>query len=152
MASHGPEQEDKSSNNRHFWDFIFAIKPFEKTAFNLNIDYGTEKDGAMFGGKWNDGTVHQGENGQWWGFAGIVNQDITDSFGLALRGEYFDDNDGARLGVNALNVWEITLTANIKIRENLLVRPELRYDEANQEIFNDREGELTTAIGVAYMF
>src|SRR3990170_4697800 len=151
-GSHGPEQTDNSSNNRHFWDFIFAIKPFEKTAFNLNIDYGTEKDGAMFGGVNNDGGAHEGENGQWWGFAGIINQDITDSFGLALRGEYFDDNDGARLGVNALNIWEITLTANIKIRENLLVRPEIRYDDANQEVFNGHNGELTTAVGVAYMF
>jgi len=151
-GSHGPEQTNISSNNRHFWDFIFAIKPFEKTAFNLNIDYGTEKDGAMFGGVNNDGGAHEGENGQWWGFAGIINQDITDSFGLALRGEYFDDNDGARLGVNALNIWEITLTANIKIRENLLVRPEIRYDDANQEVFNGHNGELTTAVGVAYMF
>lgn len=143
-GSHGPEQTDNSSNNRHFWDLIFAIKPFEKTAFNLNLDYGTEEDGAMLA------TIN--ENGQWWGFSGIVNQDITDSFGLALRGEYFDDNDGARLGVDALNIWEITLTANIKIRENLLVRPELRYDEANQDAFNGRDHELTTAIDFAYMF
>mgnify|MGYP001589369488 FL=1 len=143
-GSHGPEQTDNSSNNRHFWDLIFAIKPFEKTAFNLNLDYGTEEDGAMFA------TIN--ENGQWWGFSGIVNQDITDSFGLALRGEYFDDNDGARLGVDALNIWEITLTANIKIRENLLVRPEIRYDEANQDVFSGHDGELTTAIDFAYMF
>ncbi len=143
-GSHGPEQTDNSSNNRHFWDLIFAIKPFEKTAFNLNLDYGTEKDAAMLA------TVN--DNGQWWGFSGIINQDITDSFGLALRGEYFDDNDGARLGVDALNMWEITLTANIKIRENLLVRPEIRYDEANQDVFNGHDGELTTAIAFSYLF
>ncbi|MDO8141631.1 MAG: porin [Candidatus Brocadiales bacterium] len=143
-GSHGPEQTDNSSNYRHFWDLIFAIKPFSKTAFNLNFDYGTEEDGAMLA------TVK--DNGQWWGFSGIVNQDITDSFGLALRGEYLDDNDGARLGVDALNLWEITLTANIKIRENLLVRPEIRYDEGNQDVFNGRDNELTTAIDFAYMF
>ena len=75
------------------------------------------------------------------GFSGIVNQDITDSFGLALRGEYFDDNDGARLAVSGpLDIWEITLTANIKIRENLLVRPEIRYDEASQDVFDGRRG------------
>ena len=151
-GSHGPEQTDNSSNQRHFWDLIFAIKPFEKTAFNLNFDYGTEEDGAMFGGVNNDATEWAGENGQWWGFSGIISHDITDSVGLAFRGEYFDDNDGARLGVNALNLWEVTFTTNIKIRENLLVRPELRYDEANQDVFNGRDNELTTAIAVAYMF
>ena len=96
-GSHGPEQTDNSSNYRHFWDLIFAIKPFSKTTFNLNLDYGTEDGAAMLA------TVN--ENGQWWGFSGIINQDFTDSFGVALRGEYFDDNDGARLGVNALNIW-----------------------------------------------
>ncbi len=151
-GSHGPEQTDLSSNYRHFWDLIFAIKPLEKTAINLNFDYGTEEDGAMWGGVNNDGTPWEGKNGQWWGFAGIVSQDITDAVGLAFRGEYFDDNDGARLDVAGLNIWEITFTTNIKIRENLLVRPEIRYDEANQDIFNGRDNELTTAIDVAYMF
>jgi hypothetical protein len=91
-------------------------------------------------------------NGKWWGFSGIVNQDITDYFGLAFRGEYFDDHEGARIGVSALHLWEITLTANFKIRENLLVRPEVRYDEASEDIFNGHQGELTTAIDLAYLF
>lgn len=148
-GSHGPEQTESltpqaDTNWRHFWDLILALKPFEKTAFNLNFDYGTEKNGAM--------GAAIGENGKWWGFAGIINQDITDSFGLALRGEFFDDRDGARLWVDRLDIWEFTLTANIKIRENLLVRPEIRYDEASQDVFNGRDNQLTTAIGVAYMF
>ncbi|MFN3533684.1 MAG: outer membrane beta-barrel protein, partial [Candidatus Brocadia sp.] len=86
------------------------------------------------------------------GFSGIINQDITDYFGVALRGEYFDDSDGARLGVAKLNLWEVTLTANLKIRENLLVRPEVRYDEGSEDIFNGRDNELTTAIDLAYLF
>ena len=72
------------------------------------------------------------------GFSGIISQDITDSFGLAFRAEYFDDTDGARLGVARLDLWEVTLTANIKIRENLLVRPEIRYDDADDEEIFDR--------------
>ena len=155
-GSHGPEQDEgvpgADNNWRHFWDLILALKPLEKTAVNLNFDFGTEDRGAndVFGpgapGLFNYKT------GKWWGIAGIINQDITDSFGLALRAEYFDDRDGARLFVDNLDIWEITLTANIKIRENLLVRPEIRYDEASEDIFNDRDNQLTTAIGVAYMF
>ncbi|MEK7852322.1 MAG: outer membrane beta-barrel protein [Planctomycetota bacterium] len=140
-GSHGPEQTDNSSNYRHFWDIVLATKPFEKTAFNLNFDYGTE-----------DGAAVNGSNGKWWGFAGIVSRDITDVVSLALRGEYFDDTDGARRGIDNLDIWELTFTTNIKIRESLLVRPEIRYDEANQGIFNGHDGEFTTAIDLAYMF
>lgn len=148
-GSHGAEQDEDlvpgaDNNLRHFWDLIFAIKVLERTSFNLNFDFGTEAHGRML--------ATESGVGKWWGFSGIINQDITDYFGLALRGEYFDDSDGARLGVARLDIWEITLTANCKIRENLFIRPEVRYDDASEEIFNGRDHELTTAISVAYLF
>ncbi|MCR4321877.1 MAG: porin [Candidatus Brocadiaceae bacterium] len=155
-ASHGPEQDDDlagsgaDGNWRHFWDLILALKPLDKTSINLNFDFGTEEGAEGIGSGFFASPT--GRNGKWWGISGIINQDITDSFGLALRAEYFDDRDGARLGVDKLDIWEITLTANIKIRENLLVRPEIRYDEASEEVFAGSDGQLTTAIGVAYMF
>lgn len=152
-GSHGAEQDEDiadgaDGNMRHFWDLILALKPFEKTAFNLNFDFGTEEGAGGSAG----GFLPGEGNGKWWGFSGIISQDITDSFGLAFRGEYFDDNDGARIGVAHLRLWEITLTGNLKIKENLLVRPEVRYDEASEDIFNGHRGELTTAIDVAYLF
>ncbi|MBM4065470.1 MAG: porin [Planctomycetes bacterium] len=154
-ASHGPEQDDDLSpgadgNWRHFWDIIVALKPLEKTSMNLNFDFGTEEGAEGIGSGFFASPT--GRNGIWWGFSGIISQDITDSFGLAFRGEYFDDNDGARTGVMGLQVSEVTLTANIKIRENLLVRPEVRYDDADQEIFAGQDNQLTTAIDFAYMF
>ena len=154
-GSHGAEQDDDLSpgadgNWRHFWDLILALKPLDKTSINLNFDFGTEEGAEGIGGGFFASPT--GRNGTWWGFSGIISQDITDSFGLAFRGEYFDDNDGARTGVMGLQVSEVTLTANIKIRENLLVRPEIRYDDADQEIFAGQDNELTTAIDFAYMF
>ncbi|HHT9128226.1 MAG TPA: outer membrane beta-barrel protein, partial [Candidatus Wujingus californicus] len=154
-GSHGAEQDEDlaegaDGNIRHFWDLILAFKPLANTSVNLNFDYGTEEGADGIGGGFYASPT--GRNGQWWGFAGIINQDLTDSVGVAFRGEYFDDKDGARLGVDELDIWEITGTVNIKIRENLLVRPEIRYDEANQEVFVGHDNELTTAISVAYMF
>jgi hypothetical protein len=157
-GSHGAEQDedmvaDADNNLRHFWDCIFAIKPFSKTTFNLNFVFGTEESGAndVFGKDTAEQRLHY-KTGKWWGFSGIVNQDVTDSFGLALRGEYFDDNDGARRGVDSLQIWEITLTVNIKVGERLLIRPEVRYDKADLNIFNGHNGEVTTAIDLAYIF
>jgi hypothetical protein len=162
-GSHGAEQnediaEHADGNIRHFWDLILAFKPLANTSINLNFDYGTEEGAEGIGSGFFASPT--GNTGQWWGLSGIINQDLTDSVGVAFRGEYFDDGDGARLGGFDdgdgfdldINIWEITFTTNIKIRENLLVRPEIRYDEANQDIFNGRDNELTTAIDVAYMF
>lgn len=153
-GSHGPEQDDDlvadaDGNWRHFWDLILALKPLDKTSLNFNFDFGTEEGAEGIASGFLPGT---GKNGKWWGISGILSQDITDSFGLAFRGEYFDDDDGARIGINDLQIWEATLTANIKIRENLLVRPEIRYDKADQEIFAGQDNQLTTAIDFAYLF
>ncbi|MDO8142400.1 MAG: outer membrane beta-barrel protein [Candidatus Brocadiales bacterium] len=153
-GSHGAEQDEDlvkgaDSNMRHFWDLILALKPLEKTAFNLNFDFATEEEGAMSAGNF----VAGHGTGQYWGFAGIIIQDITDSVGVAFRGEYFDDSDGTRLGVDDLQLWGVTFTTNIKIRENLLVRPEIRYDDAGgKEVFAGQDNQLTTSIAVAYLF
>ncbi len=153
-GSHGPEQDDDlvagaDGNWRHFWDLILAFKPLDRTNVNINFDFGTEEGAKGIASGFLAGP---GGNGKWWGISGILSQDITDSFGLALRGEYFDDDDGARIGIDDLQIWEVTLTANIKIRENLLVRPEVRYDKADQEIFAGQDNQLTTAIDFAYLF
>jgi len=172
-GSHGPEQpkdarlgvNDPGDNLRHFWDVIFAFKPLEKTTINLNVDFGTEKHASqnLVTGTQSIGTfgstaipnlpVGNPSNGKWWGGSAIVSRDITDSIGVALRGEYFDDNDGARVGVQHLRIWETTFTTNIKIRQNLFVRPEVRYDKANKDIFGtSNSGNLSTLIAFSYLF
>ncbi len=161
-GSHGAEQDedvirDAESNWRHFWDLILAFKPLPKTSVNINFDYGTEEGGAMYSTAIADSMtagapVDSVGNCEWWGISTIVGYDFTDSVGVALRGEYFEDNDGGRIGVSELGIWEATFTTNIKIRQNLLVRPEIRYDQADQNIFGGTDNELTTAIDVAYMF
>ncbi|MBU6392731.1 MAG: porin [Planctomycetota bacterium] len=178
-GSHGPEQpkntapafvaaegKDPGDNLRHFWDVIFAFKPLEKTTVNLNVDFGTEAHASGLAGGNNFGTgstlastlslapgFSSISNGKWWGGSAIVSRDITDSIGVALRGEYFDDNDGARIGVRSLRIWETTFTTNIKIRQNLYVRPEVRYDKANKDIFGtSTSGNLSTLIAFSYLF
>lgn len=177
-GSHGPEQpkntspavaaaqgKDPGDNLRHFWDVIFAFKPIEKTTVNLNVDFGTEAHASgLAGGSGFVFTPATGNfdtlispttaaNGKWWGGSAIVSRDITDSINLALRGEYFDDNDGARLGVTHLRIWETTFTTNIKIRQNLFVRPEVRYDKANKNLFGGTsQADLSTLIAFSYLF
>ena len=168
-GSHGAEQDENVIKNaegnwRHFWDIILALKPLPKTTVNVNFDYGTEQGGAMMSTAIGNAAlagapVDSLGNCKWWGLSTILGYDFTDSVNVALRGEYFEDKDGGRIGVSGLDIWETTLTTTVKIRQNLLVRPEIRYDQANKGIFGgaDRtsggtDNELTTAIDVAYMF
>ncbi len=169
---------------RHFWDVIFAFKPIEKTTVNFNADFGTEAHGANLAGMALPGIVSGSTltlpsvtplsvtlprsntgNAKWWGASTIVSRDITDSVGVALRGEYFADQDGARMGflnpagTRGACVWETTFTTNIKIRQNLMVRPEVRYDHADEPIFgNSATGgtthfsNLSTLIAFSYVF
>lgn len=73
----------------------------------------------------------------WYGAALYAMIKANDWLGFSLRGEVFDDPDGAR-GFNA-TVWEITPTVNFQITEYLLARLEYRHDEANKQIFEKQD-------------
>jgi hypothetical protein len=85
------------------------------------------------------------ETKSWWGSALYVNIDPSASFGLTLRGEYFNDKNRLKIYSSQLEggkVFATTLSANIKA-ENLIFIPELRWDRASRSIFTNREGNPT---------
>jgi hypothetical protein len=72
------------------------------------------------------------------------------TFSGTLRGDWMDDDDGTRLGV-AQSVWAVTLTPTFKIKEHLVIRPEVRYDNSNKAVFEKEGGGFSdhqTTIGV----
>jgi len=83
---------------------------------------------------------------------------LTETLGLALRGEYVDDTDSffTRLGTSgfatpgdATKIFSVTSTLDYSLTEKLLLRGEVRYDVADVEgssddVYQDDEaGELT---------
>jgi hypothetical protein len=85
----------------------------------------------------------------WWGSALYLNADPSKTFGLTLRGEYFDDKNAvsgfssaAGLGTSVIAA---TLSGNIHI-ENLTIIPEFRLDSSKDPIFtkNPNEGVKST--------
>ena len=83
-----------------------------------------------------DGTIKtvktNGTNNSWSSNAIYFNYDPTSKFGFALRGEYFDDSKNVA-GVNS-KIFQTTLSGNIHLN-NLTIIPELRLDEASDNIF-----------------
>lgn len=84
----------------------------------------------------------------WWGSAIYLNIDPTSTFGITLRGEYFDNTQEA-VGAPGTSLFDVTLSPNFKIG-NLTIIPELRLDAAGEAIFEKSENNLgkSTVTGI----
>lgn len=93
-----------------------------------------------------DGTLQstkQGNtNSSWKAHALYLNFDPSKTFGLTLRGDYFDDRKLSPLIADAKNIFATTLSGNIKV-DNLTIIPELRLDNASGAIFTKGDGKPT---------
>lgn len=89
-----------------------------------------------------------GSGDSWWGSALYLNYDPSSTFGITLRGEYFD-NKKAVVAAPGTSIFDLTLSPNFKIG-NLTIIPELRLDAGKEEIFmkNDGTGTKSTVSGI----
>jgi hypothetical protein len=134
----GPEQADNNHDKRALLDIVATIKPMKPLAIILNYDNGKEDMGSATSVKWS-------------GFSGIVKYDINDTFSVSVRGESFDDKDGARTGT-AQKLTEYTVTPEIRLANGLVVRPEYRHDSSDKQSFDNgtKKTQDTIALGVMY--
>lgn len=77
----------------------------------------------------------------WWGSAVYLNYDPVSSFGMTLRAEYFDNEEGV-VAAPGTKIFDISLSPNIKIG-NLVIIPELRVDAGKAAIFKKNDGTNT---------
>lgn len=84
----------------------------------------------------------------WWGSALYFNIDPVSYFGLTLRTEYFSDKKNV-VGLGS-KVFENTLSANFKIG-NLTIIPELRMDNASENIFRKNNNDATKSTATAIL-
>ncbi len=146
----GPEEAGINGANRYGVDGLLWRK-LGKAALWVQGDYGKEQANATLP----DPT----QDAQWWALGGWVTYDFTSSFGLALRGDYMNDEDGARtsgvLGFPANTGQKFgsgTATLNVRAWPNAVVRPELRYDRSSLAAFAGKKDQLTFAVAVAYLY
>ena len=76
----------------------------------------------------------------WWGSALYLNVDPSSNFGLTLRGEYIDNEDG-HLSLPS-SVFETTLSLNFKVGA-LTIIPEVRLDSGKEGMFIKNDGTTT---------
>jgi hypothetical protein len=128
---YGAEQRSNNADQRFTMSHVATIKPFDPLALILEYTYGREENASLGGTR----------DAVWQGIAGIASYGWTDRFTTALRGEYFHDRDGARLGGNFAgthaknSVAEATLTGAYKFTKMLLGRVEVRQDWSDEAFF-----------------
>jgi hypothetical protein len=128
---YGPERFSNTGDQRFTMSHVATYKPSDPLAFIVEYTYGREEDASLGGTR----------DAVWQGIAGIASYGWTDRFTTALRGEFFNDRNGARLGgdfagTHANNsVAEATLTSSYKFTKMLLGRVEVRQDWSDEPFF-----------------
>ncbi|HEX5386318.1 MAG TPA: outer membrane beta-barrel protein [Gemmatimonadales bacterium] len=151
LGYYGAEQANGTSK-RSGGEIVVTQKLGPKATVYLQGDYGEEQD-----------LPSPGSKARWWGLGAWGTYDVTPVLGIAVRGDYINDEDGTRTsGVfgfppNAGQKFGSgTVTLNIKRWQHVLVRPELRYDRSSLAVFGDpatpSKDQVTFALGTSYMF
>lgn len=148
----GPEESNDNTANRYGVEGLFWRK-LGKTQLWVQGDYGTEHR--------NSALPDPTQDAKWSALGGWVSYDFSSSLGLALRGDYVNDQNGARSTFNGLvgfpantgqKFGSATATLNIRAWPGALVRPELRYDHSTLTAFDGKNDQITFALAVAYLY
>jgi hypothetical protein len=138
----GPEQTDDNSAWRHLSDTVVAYTVTPQFSLAGNYDYGRDQE--------------SGATVTWQGVAGYVRYQPKPWFALSPRAEYYNDVVGFTSGM-AQKIKEITVTAELKRKDGVMMRIEYRRDFSDIPFFlkNDRQqvaNQQTLTVGVIYAF
>ncbi|NIP39212.1 MAG: porin [Candidatus Dadabacteria bacterium] len=131
----GKEQDSSDSDEWRELITVVGSLSFGPLSLYADLDFGWQEESGPE------------DDAFWWGIAGYAVLDAHPMVDLALRAEYFDDDDGFR-GFGT-TLWEITPTLIFKpfkgmpnsemteYLDNFEFRVEYRFDKADEAIFED---------------
>jgi hypothetical protein len=147
--------DEANGPKRGLIDFLVTYKPVPPLTLTVNYNYG-EQDEAFGVGT---------PTAIWHAISGYATYDITDKLSVGVRGEYFADEDGFRLGLDPntgkpFDVWEFTITGRYKLLDHLFASLEYRHDQATDDakVFDDgatkfsADSQDTIAFELVYQF
>jgi hypothetical protein len=161
----GPEQDENTSNWRRGVDGYVQQKLVGDFTGVVQFDYGEE-----------DGAAADGSSADWWAGGLWLIYEPSERWNLALRGDYLNDEDGARTSGSigpvvteeeasagaatetlpqetGAELYSLTLTFNYKPVEALRIAPEVRWDHATlDDAFDGNPDQVTLGMGAAYLF
>jgi hypothetical protein len=147
-----------TGDNTMMYDIVatYALPQVEKLSLGFNWDHGYSEDTDLAGSS----TSGLRSGAHWWAAVGYLMYDYTDRQQGAFRYEYFDDQDGAKWFGHSM--WTVTYTHNITLHDNLLIRPEVRFNQYNTpsaedplspgDKGNSADNEFILGVGAEYVF
>lgn len=146
----GPEEPGNDHANRYGVEALIWRK-LGATQLWVQSDYGREQANAAL--------PTPNQDAQWWALGAWMTYDLSKSLGLALRGDYVNDENGARSsGVFGFpantghKFGSATATLNVRAWPSAIVRPEVRYDRSTLAAFDAKKDQVTVALGVSYLY
>lgn len=144
----GPENADDNDHSRVLLDYVGIYQVTDRLSLGLNID-------AIYD------TGHT-----WFGAAGYAGYTISEYLTANARLEWFSDQSRGGYSAitadagdgNSVNIWSITLGVTIKpfpkdpIGSNLKIRPEIRYDYAEDKVFSGGDSRNQFLLGGDVIF
>lgn len=138
----GREAGTTAQGTRNLIDVVVTLQATEDLTFTVNGDYGTQQSGTATGAK-----------AKWDGIAVYADYRIGDLWHVALRSEFFNDQDGFRTGIDQ-KLKEATLTLGYQPEQHVEVRAEYRHDWSNEDAFDNgtSDDQDTVALEVIFKF
>jgi len=108
---------NNESDNVFMYNVVltYALPQIDKLSIGLDWNHGRAEDNSL-----TNSSAH------WWASVAYLMYDFTDNQMGAFRWEYFDDTDNAK--AFDMSMYSLTYTHNITIADNLMIRPEIRYN------------------------
>ena len=142
----GAERASDNGNDRTVLDLVATWQPLDKLILMTNYDYGHEGSVSPLAGSPLTLTAGGGpgtDSANWQGWAFYAKYDLTPTWNLASRFEWFNDRNDVRIAlggpdgapVRDLGLFEWTLTSQWTLREHVLARLEFRHDSAGERVF-----------------
>ena len=124
------------SHKTWIWDVVARAAPSDEMSFWVEGNYGTSDGDTLVASVFGP---MKANNGKWYGFQAGGQYDFMENAYVAVRGELFHDDNGARLPFTTsppfpvqlsddVDVTEFTVTLGYKLADNLLARFEYRRD------------------------
>jgi len=139
----GPEQDNNDSNYRSIFDFVSVYNVNDLT-FGANVNFGSEEF-----------TSAGNTTAKWSSFAGYLKYRFSGLFSIALRGELFRDENGARTGTEQ-DLSEFTITPAFTLSDHIILRGDVRFDSSDKETFVKNSGysknQSTLSCNLIYHF
>lgn len=119
-------------------DLDVTMTPHERLTLGGEFNYGSDENG--------DDTYH------WTGFLMMAHWDFTDWFGTTVRYDFFDDQDGTRLGSNMIETRQaFAIAPTFSLGHGMGALLEFRIDASDEEVFSNKDGDpAKSATGFAF--